>query len=111
MFALLQIAGLFFAIGHQPASEFLAGQLETDVDGYITTQTGTTQTSREAVFACGDVQDKRWRQAITAAGTGLTLACAHACCLLHAFSPILTLQRQVTGQPKDQCCTGCDVCP
>ena len=66
----VQVSGLFFAIGHEPASAFLAGQLQTDEDGYIVTKPGTTQTNREAVFACGDVQDKKWRQAITAAGTG-----------------------------------------
>ncbi len=65
------MAGLFFAIGHSPASEFLEGQLEVDADGYIVTKPGTTQTSVAGVFAAGDVQDKKWRQAITAAGTGV----------------------------------------
>ena len=66
----LQASGLFFAIGHEPASKFLKGQLQTDADGYIATKPGTTETSVPGVFAAGDVQDKRWRQAITAAGTG-----------------------------------------
>ena len=79
------MAGLFFAIGHEPASNFLAGQLETDADGYIVTQPGATQTSREAVFACGDVQDKKWRQAITAAGSGMLLALC--CCMRSAGRP------------------------
>lgn len=68
---MLQANGLFFAIGHEPASKFLEGQLELDTEGYIKTKPGTVETSVEGVFAAGDVQDKRWRQAVTAAGTGV----------------------------------------
>lgn len=60
--------GLFYAIGHDPATSLVKGQLDMDSEGYIITQPGTTLTSIEGVFAAGDVQDKRYRQAITSAG-------------------------------------------
>ncbi|KAL2504416.1 NADPH-dependent thioredoxin reductase A [Abeliophyllum distichum] len=70
----LKVSGLFFAIGHEPATKFLGGQLKLDSDGYVITKPGTTQTSIKGVFAAGDVQDKKYRQAITAAGTGCMAA-------------------------------------
>lgn len=70
----LPVNGLFYAIGHEPATALVRNQLQTDEDGYIITVPGTTQTNVNGVFAAGDVQDKRYRQAITSAGSGCMAA-------------------------------------
>ena len=70
----LAVTGLFIAIGHDPRNELVRGVVDLDDEGYVLAQGRTSLTNIPGVFACGDLVDKRYRQAITAAGSGCAAA-------------------------------------
>ena len=90
----LPVTGLFIAIGHDPRSELLEGQLDLD-DGYVVVNHPTTETNLTGVFACGDLVDHRYRQAVTAAGTG----CA---AVLDAERYLADLDQAAAAQPTTE---------
>jgi len=70
----LECKGLFFGIGHEPMSKIFSEYIETHNNGYIKTIGESTKTNVDGVFACGDVKDNKWRQAITASSSGCIAA-------------------------------------
>lgn len=97
----LAACGLFYAIGHVPATSLVTGQLDTDTEGYVITKPGTPLTNIEGVFAAGDVQDKRYRQAITSAGSGCQAALDAEKYITELYDPVVAeANGEANGEKK-----------
>jgi thioredoxin reductase (NADPH) len=94
----LPVTGVFITIGHDPRTELVAGQVTLDAEGYIEVESRTTSTNLPGVFACGDVVDHRYRQAITAAGTG----CAAALDAQNYLADLNDLPTNVAGDETNE---------
>ena len=95
----LAVRGLFYAIGHTPNTDLLSGQLDLDSKGYIITRAGRPESSRDGVFAAGDVADAEWRQGITAAGSGCQAALAAERWLSHHGLAVTVARDSVDPEP------------
>jgi thioredoxin reductase (NADPH) len=99
----LEVRGLFYAIGHTPNTDLFQGQLDLDDKGYVVTRPGRPETSRDGVFAAGDVADAEWRQGITAAGSGCQAALAAERWLSHHQLAVTVardnVEPELSGEP------------
>ncbi|MCP9810011.1 thioredoxin-disulfide reductase [Cyanobium sp. HWJ4-Hawea] len=98
----LQVRGLFYAIGHTPNTRLVAGQLELDSHGYLVTKPGRPETNLEGVYAAGDVADAEWRQGITAAGSGCQAALAAERWLTHHDLAVTVSHNPVDPAPAGE---------